>query len=213
MPDPSSDASVRPDCPRCAGPLETVQADAAARVHTCARCGGIFVPARAWCLLADRPEIAKTIEARLAKPEIPRHTLLAFLRCPSCGSQMERGRFAATTSAVVDVCTFHGVWFDAEELPLLTQMTSDPESRRARDEQMEALEREQRVAYTIAFERDRMRVTDRSYDWKVVGMAVVALVVLARVFLYGMEQSQPPSGEHASKGAAASASPKKPMRR
>ena len=48
-----------------------------------------------------------------------------MLSCPICERQMERGRFAASSSVVVDVCTVHGMWLDAGELGDVTRHGRD----------------------------------------------------------------------------------------
>lgn len=40
-----------------------------------------------------------------------------FVRCSTCGREMDRARFAATSNVVIDVCVVgHGIWLDAGEL-------------------------------------------------------------------------------------------------
>jgi Zn-finger nucleic acid-binding protein len=84
--------------------------------HVCQHCRGIFVTARSWCAFIARPELALALETRLPPRTAAPSELLAMLSCPVCRKQMERGRFAASSSVVVDVCTMHGMWLDAGEL-------------------------------------------------------------------------------------------------
>ena len=39
-----------------------------------------------------------------------------MLRCPACPREMERGRFGASSSIVIDVCDAHGIWLDSGEV-------------------------------------------------------------------------------------------------
>lgn len=90
--------------------------DQGASVHACGGCGGLFVGARAWCMFLERPELALAIEQRLPKRGAAPAALIPLVTCASCGAQMERGRFAASSRVVVDVCARHGVWLDEGEL-------------------------------------------------------------------------------------------------
>jgi Zn-finger nucleic acid-binding protein len=40
-----------------------------------------------------------------------------YVKCPDCGDVMSRMNFARRSGVIVDVCTSHGTWFDADELP------------------------------------------------------------------------------------------------
>lgn len=119
VPDPAiADLPIRPECPRCRGRLLAVAIDASGAVlHACAACRGLFVPPRAWCALVARPDLANDVEQRLPAAGMPPGELVKLLDCPACGKQMERGRFAASSSVVIDVCeASHGVWLDGGEL-------------------------------------------------------------------------------------------------
>lgn len=85
-------------------------------LHGCSSCHGLFLPPRAWCALLARPALAADVERRLPGKGAPASALIDLVPCPSCARQMERGRFAASSSVVIDVCHDHGVWLDAGEL-------------------------------------------------------------------------------------------------
>lgn len=89
-------------------------------MHVCFGCHGLFVPARAWHLLIGREDLVVTLAERVpAKREAPADVRL--LDCPECAGEMERMRFAATSSVVIDVCPHqHGMWLDAGELSATT---------------------------------------------------------------------------------------------
>jgi Zn-finger nucleic acid-binding protein len=177
-------------------------------VHACDVCGGIYAPARGWCLLAEEPDVAARIRARMQEPKMARRALLDFLRCPGCGGQMERGRFAATTDIVVDVCALHGIWLDAGDLDALVNVTSEPERQRLIDEQMESLARQQQVTYAISSESHRIRgeSLQRMYSWKV-ALAVGVVLVLAMLGLASAKREVHDQAEHPRAAVAVAPSP------
>jgi len=127
MPDPEApNPPVRPDCPRCRGGLRQVPMDRGASIHACGGCGGMFVGARAWCMFLERPDLVTAIEKRLPKRGASPAALVPMVTCASCGSQMERGRFAASSGVVVDVCPRHGAWLDEGELGRVAEYARSP---------------------------------------------------------------------------------------
>lgn len=105
-------------CPRCSTPLTEIGIDPSASVHVCLGCRGVFVPPRGWYLLLGRGDLVDALAARLpAAPAAPLSVLPAMFHCPECTGEMERGRFAATSTIVIDACALqHGLWLDAGEL-------------------------------------------------------------------------------------------------
>ena len=128
MPDPEAALPVvRQECPRCKGGLRQVMMDRGASLHACGACGGMFVGSRAWCMFLERPDLVTAIEKRLPKRGQPPSALIPMVTCASCGSQMERGRFAASSGVVVDVCPRHGVWLDEGELGRVADYARSPQ--------------------------------------------------------------------------------------
>jgi Zn-finger nucleic acid-binding protein len=60
---------------------------------------------------------------------------VAYAPCPVCKSLMNRVNFAHTSGVIVDVCTSHGTWFDADELRRVLEFISAGglEAARARE--------------------------------------------------------------------------------
>jgi hypothetical protein len=83
--------------------------------HTCAQCHGVLLTARSWCALVAQPALV-TAETDVPPRAAPATELLGLLSCPACRREMERGRFAASSNVVIDVCTMHGMWLDRGEL-------------------------------------------------------------------------------------------------
>lgn len=138
MPDPRApDPPVGRECPRCRHVLRVVPMDRGAAIHACGSCGGIFVAARAWCTFLERPDLVAAIEHRLPKRGPPPSALVPLVTCASCGAQMERGRFAASSGVVVDVCPRHGVWLDQGELSRVADYARSP-ARAGQDDSVRA---------------------------------------------------------------------------
>jgi Zn-finger nucleic acid-binding protein len=128
MPDPEAPLpKVRPECPRCKAGLRQVMMDRGASLNACGAGGGLFVGARAWCMFLERPDLVTAIEKRLPTRGQAPSALLPMVTCASCGSQMERGRFAASSGVVVDVCPRHGVWLDEGELGRVAEYARSPQ--------------------------------------------------------------------------------------
>ncbi len=104
-------------CPRCRVALAATSAGVAV-AHQCPRCRGIFLSARAWCALLSIPDRAPLLAESVDRtPGPPGAALVETVTCPACVRPMERGRFAAGSDVVIDVCERqHGLWLDAGEL-------------------------------------------------------------------------------------------------
>lgn len=103
-------------CPACsvagraAGPLAPFVRDGLA-LHGCNGCRGVFVPARAWCMLLASPARVPALPAAATSGAV-----MSLVGCPLCKKPLERGRFAGKSDVVVDLCDRHGIWLDAGEL-------------------------------------------------------------------------------------------------
>jgi Zn-finger nucleic acid-binding protein len=121
IPDPSAPDGIATAlmCPRCVtvalAPIVLAGAGPGLTCHTCAQCHGVLLTARSWCALVEQPALVTALETTVPRPAAPTE-LLALLSCPACKREMERGRFAASSNVVVDVCILHGMWLDRGEL-------------------------------------------------------------------------------------------------
>lgn len=142
----TSEAYVSRACSRCAEPLVGMPVGGGAHAEACTRCHGIFAAPRAWSRFWRAPDAAHELERRFPRRE-GGPSLMDFVRCSTCGREMERARFAATSSIVVDVCTLgHGIWLDAGELGRVLAyakyLETEGAEKRARDAEIE-----RRIAY------------------------------------------------------------------
>ena len=101
-------------CPRCSGRLEPTQFHDAT-VLDCTGCRGLYLPRHVIDALT-RPD-GKAL--RLAFPHRerePEPIQVRYLKCPTCDGVMNRQNFGEVSGVVVDVCSDHGIWFDAGEV-------------------------------------------------------------------------------------------------
>lgn len=157
--------------------------DRGASLHACGSCGGMFVGARAWCMFLERPDLVTAIEKRLPKRGQSPSELVPMVTCASCGSQMERGRFAASSGVVVDVCPRHGVWLDEGELSRVAdyarspQRTIDaPESHPVVQAMQEERIRIAQIAATIP------RKAPKPLWWKLIPVVFLVIGILGRIY-------------------------------
>ncbi len=105
-------------CPDCKVPLHAFQAPAG-ELLACEQCGGQMVPHALLRALVEQREVLG--QAALSPAHAPRGNPLAdrvrYRACPTCSQMMNRKNFGGTSGIVVDVCTLHGTFFDAGELP------------------------------------------------------------------------------------------------
>lgn len=105
-------------CPDCKVPLHAFQASAG-ELLACEQCGGQMV---AHPLLRALVEQRESLGQAVPSPgAIPRGNPLSdrvrYRACPTCSQLMNRKNFGGASGIVVDVCSVHGTFFDAGELP------------------------------------------------------------------------------------------------
>jgi Zn-finger nucleic acid-binding protein len=117
---PDGDAAQRA-CPRCDAAL-VGQLVGDVLVDMCEACNGVFIDTAALERILTERRQARAV-AILGR--VPRATFepidpaagRVYVKCPVCATTMNRRGFARGAGVVVDVCTPHGTWFDAGELP------------------------------------------------------------------------------------------------
>ncbi len=93
-------------CPRCG--TELIDARAA---RGCGTCGGL------WIGVGDVQEMMQQMQTPPEPMQVPFERVMREpLRCPSCRDEMETHDLYGVP---IDVCTKHGIWFDAKELALV----------------------------------------------------------------------------------------------
>jgi Zn-finger nucleic acid-binding protein len=126
-PEPVSAKGGEVACPVCDSKMPA-QAVGGIPVNECTSCGGLWVAGEHFDRL-----VARAIEARkqrapeadfTAAPRVkganPVSQRVAYRRCPVCGVQMLRRNFRKSSGVILDVCSDHGSWLDADELEQIT---------------------------------------------------------------------------------------------
>lgn len=109
-------------CPRCTHAMVGRRSGDVV-VHECPDCEGVFLDENAIGLVVDDPSHTR---GQALLDSLPRrtHEVLPgnrkmYVKCPTCGTSMNRKLFASKSGVVVDVCRSHGTFFDAGELPAI----------------------------------------------------------------------------------------------
>jgi Zn-finger nucleic acid-binding protein len=104
-------------CPDCKVTLRSFHASAGTLL-ACDGCGGQLVT---HTLLRALLEQREALGSAAPSADIPRANPLAtpvrYRACPHCRQMMNRKNFGGTSGIVIDVCSLHGTFFDAGELP------------------------------------------------------------------------------------------------
>ena len=124
-------------CPRKCGNMRAVRFGGA-DMYTCDTCNGLWVDTSTLQqLVAERLKPAPMLGSGIPAPP-PTHVKLETVQyapCPVCKNLMNRLNFAHASGVIVDVCTAHGTWFDADELRRVLEFISAGglEAARARE--------------------------------------------------------------------------------
>lgn len=114
---PMPDASQL-SCPDCKTRLVAFSAGSGT-LHACERCGGQLVAhGLLRALLETREVLGSAVASVVDAPRgNPLATPVRYRPCPACAQLMHRRNFGTTSGIVIDVCSLHGSFFDAGELP------------------------------------------------------------------------------------------------
>jgi Zn-finger nucleic acid-binding protein len=105
-------------CPDCQEPLKAF-ADVNGTLHACERCGAQLVShGLLRALLESREILGNAVGSVVNAPRVnPLSTPVRYRPCPACRQLMNRKNFGSTSGIIVDICSIHGSFFDAGELP------------------------------------------------------------------------------------------------
>lgn len=108
-------------CPDCKVTLSAFLAGEGegGELLACERCGGQMVSHQLLrALLEQREALGRAVPSPAATPRgNPLSDRVRYRPCPSCAQLMNRKNFGGSSGIVVDVCSVHGTFFDAGELP------------------------------------------------------------------------------------------------
>lgn len=115
--EPLSDASSL-SCPDCKLTLKAFHAGSGL-LHACERCGGQLVAhGLLRALLESREVLGRAVPSIGDSPRgNPLSDPVRYRPCPGCGLLMNRKNFGGTSGVIIDVCSRHGSFFEAGELP------------------------------------------------------------------------------------------------
>ena len=104
-------------CPRCAERTLEAFTNGEATLYDCHGCGGQFVRNPDLAVMIRRHEARRVGLPRRLRKGNPLSQAVTYVPCPVCKELMMRRNFGRISGIIVDVCTSHGTWFDAGELP------------------------------------------------------------------------------------------------
>jgi Zn-finger nucleic acid-binding protein len=161
-------------CPECRRPFSGF-GGTAGRLSECTGCGGQFVE---HALLRDLLERREVFHSALPRPprENPMAGSVRYRPCPSCTAMMNRKNFGDSSGIVVDVCSKHGIWFDAGELPRVLAFVEAGGLERARRRKREDDERRAREARAQAVVMTPLTAQNQPVEWLDLGQAGLDLI-------------------------------------
>jgi Zn-finger nucleic acid-binding protein len=114
---PAADASNL-SCPDCKLELKAFAAGSG-MLHACERCSGQLVShGLLRALLESREILGQAVPSVVDAPRSnPLLQPVRYRPCPVCQQMMNRKNFGGTSGIIIDICSSHGSFFDAGELP------------------------------------------------------------------------------------------------
>jgi Zn-finger nucleic acid-binding protein len=110
-------------CPACSALMPPRQVGGVA-VNECLTCHGLWAPGESFDLLVGRAiearQQASPAELHALNPRVtgsnPAKQGVQYRNCPECDGHMARRNYRKKSGVIVDTCSEHGVWLDADEL-------------------------------------------------------------------------------------------------
>jgi Zn-finger nucleic acid-binding protein len=146
-------------CPACSALMPPRQVGGVA-INECLSCHGLWAPGESFDLLVSRAlearQQASPAELHALKPRVtgsnPARQGVLYRNCPECDRHMARRNYRKKSGIIIDRCTEHGVWLDADELEQIAGfILSGAAGERFQPES--AAEREKKIASAEAFAR------------------------------------------------------------
>jgi len=130
-PNPIRKTDTEQKCPRCGDPLMVCTLPNG-HFTECTGCGGVWLEESSFDRLAERHDRSGAVGSVFAAPDRVRQALAAtriedsgYLKCPVCGTLMNRTNFARISGIIIDRCAGHGYWFDTHELERVFAFIAD----------------------------------------------------------------------------------------
>jgi Zn-finger nucleic acid-binding protein len=149
-------------CPACRIAFEQYTDDSAS-LFDCTRCGGQFVEHALLKNLFERQPVY-TLETRRNAERVTTREPVVYRPCPCCQTIMNRKNFGRSSGVIVDICSRHGVWFDAGELPRVIDFVRSGGLARAQRAELEEQQNARRAARALELAPDSRTFFEPNLD-------------------------------------------------
>jgi Zn-finger nucleic acid-binding protein len=110
-------------CPACSTLMPPRQVGGVG-LNECLSCNGLWAPGESFDLLVSRAlearQQATPAELHALKPRVtgsnPARQGVQYRNCPECDGYMARRNYRKKSGIIIDTCSEHGIWLDADEL-------------------------------------------------------------------------------------------------
>jgi len=110
-------------CPACSTLMPPRQIGGVG-VNECLSCNGLWTPGEGFDILVSRAiasrQQASPAELHALKPRVtgsnPARQGVQYRNCPECDAHMARRNYRKKSGIIIDSCSQHGIWLDADEL-------------------------------------------------------------------------------------------------
>ncbi len=138
---------VLPDrlCPRCETPMSG-KTIGEFSVIVCSQCSGLFITNDIFEMMQEHSVRVVFPVQRVPRVPLGPETIVRYIRCPVCRNIMNRTNFARISGVIIDSCSAHGIWFDADELEKIMAFIVHGGLQKAREKAIEELKAEEERA-------------------------------------------------------------------
>ena len=138
------DGELLPDrlCPRCETPMKG-KAIGQFPVIACGECDGFFITTDTFEMMQENSKRVLFPVQRINREQLNSETAIRYIRCPVCRNIMNRTNFARISGVIIDSCSAHGIWFDADELEKIMSFIARGGLHKAKEKELEELKAEE----------------------------------------------------------------------
>jgi Zn-finger nucleic acid-binding protein len=157
-------------CPACSTLMPARQVGGVG-VNECLSCHGFWAPGESFDLLVSRAidarQQASPAELHTLKPRVtgsnPARQGVQYRNCPECDGYMARRNYRKKSGVIIDTCSKHGVWLDADELEQIAGFILSGAAAE-RIEPVSAEERKKQAAAAASFARLEAEHASRQFN-------------------------------------------------
>jgi Zn-finger nucleic acid-binding protein len=129
-------------CPRCNVALVQVQV-ANTPLEECTHCGGLWIEVANFDRICSSAESQTAATGLCLPPPAPVDMHVRYIKCPQCGSMMNRTNYAGRSGVVIEICRAHGIWLDRDQIRQIVNFIRAGGLDRTRAIEKEELHRQQ----------------------------------------------------------------------